>query len=189
MSGHSKWNNIKNRKGAQDQRRSKAFFDVAKMIRVAVKHSQVDDPNMNPGLRLALDKARAVNMPKENIDRAIDRAMGRSSTGESIQEVVYEGYGPHGSGFIVVVSTDNVQRTAGNIRFAFTRHGGALSGPGSVMYMFTRDGGDFVCTMPMEIPAEQSEEVAELYQALTEDDDVVEVYTNVSWEGKDDETA
>lgn len=185
MAGHNKWNNIKNRKGAQDQRRSKAFFDVTQMVRSAVKQSQNPDPNTNPGLRLALEKARAINLPKENIQRAIDRAMGKGSEGQQIQEVTYEGYGPHGSGFIVVAATDNVQRTAGTIRFAFSRNGGSLGGPGSAAYLFSRTGATYVPQIPMPLDAEQGSEVQTLIDALIEDEDVEEVYTNAEWPGKD----
>lgn len=186
MAGHNKWNNIKNRKGAQDQRRSKAFFEVTKMIRSAVKQSQIDNPDMNPGLRLALEKARAVNLPKENIQRAINRAMGRGEAGQQIHEVVYEGYGPHGTGFIVVAVTDNVQRTAATVRFAFSRHGGSLGGPGSAMFLFARQGAEFIPTIFLPISVEQGSEVQEFIDALYEDDDVEEVYTNAQWDGMND---
>lgn len=185
MAGHNKWNNIKNRKGAQDKRRSKAFFEAGKMIRSAVKESQNGDPNTNAALRLAVDKARSVNMPKETVQRAINRALGKSESGESVQEVTYEGYGPHGVGFLVVAVTDNVQRTAGNIRFAFTRNGGSLGGPGSAMYLFQRQGAEFLPTMTLDLSPEQGEAVQSLYDALVEDDDVEEVYLNGRWEGID----
>lgn len=178
MAGHSKWNNIKNRKAAQDQKKSKAFFEVSHMIRIAVKQGQDSNPDTNPNLRLALDKARAVNMPKENVQRAIDRALGQGEYGKNIQEVIYEGYGPHGIGFLVVAATDNVQRTASNVKFLFSRHGGSLGGPGSVMYMFARDGAEFTATIPMPISEEQMAEVEEFQDALLEDDDIEEVYTN-----------
>lgn len=185
MAGHNKWNNIKNRKGAQDQRRSKAFFDVAQMVRSAVKQSQNPDAATNPALRLALEKARAINMPKENIQRAIDRALGRGSEGQQIQEVTYEGYGPHGAGFIVVAVTDNVQRTAGNIRFHFSRNGGSLGGPGSAAYLFTRTGGAYAVQIPMPLDDSQGTEVQALIDAFIEDEDVEEVYTNAQWPSKD----
>jgi len=183
MAGHNKWNNIKNRKGAQDKRRSKAFFEVGKMIRTAVRDSQNGDPDTNPALRLALEKARSVNMSKDTVERAINRALGKSETGESVQEVPYEGYGPHGVGFLVIAVTDNVQRTAGNIRFAFSRNGGSLGGPGSVMYLFARNGATFVPTMTLDLSPEQGKEVQSLYDALAEDEDVEEVYLNGRWEG------
>lgn len=178
MAGHSKWNNIKNRKAAQDQKKSKAFFEVVHMIRIAVKQAQDGNPDTNPALRLALDKARAVNMPKENIQRAIDRALGQGEFGKNIQEVVYEGYGPGGVGYLVVAATDNVQRTASNVKFLFSRHGGSLGGPGSVMYMFARSGAEFTPTIPMPVSAELQTQIEDFTDALLEDEDIEEVYTN-----------
>ncbi len=187
MAGHNKWNNIKNRKGAQDQRRSKAFFDVAQMVRSAVKQSGNPDADTNPALRLALEKARAINMPKENIQRAIDRALGKGSQGQQIQEVLYEGYGPHGAGFLVVVATDNVQRTAGNIRFIFSRNGGSLGGPGSAAYLFTRVGGSYTVNISLPVTNDQGAEIQSLHDALIEDEDVEEVYINATWPDRESE--
>lgn len=187
MAGHSKWNNIKNRKGAQDKRKSRDFFIVTKMIRTAVKGSHDGNPDTNPGLRLAVEKARQVNMPKETVQRAINRALGKGEQGEQIQEIIYEGYGPQGAGFLVIAATDNVQRTASEMKFIFSRHGGALGGSGSVMYMFQREGGEYITTMPLELAEDQAEEVAELYDVLQENEDVEEVYTNATWPGKDEE--
>lgn len=181
MAGHNKFNNIKNRKAAQDQRRSKAFFDVTKMIRVAVKQSGDGNPDSNPALRLAVEKARSVNMPKENVQRAINRALGKNDSGQSIQEVVYEGYAPHGVGIIVVASTDNVQRTASTMRFIFSRNGGSLGSPGSAAFLFAREGAEYVPTIPMDLTPEQGEAVQQLIDSLTEDEDVEEVFTNGVW--------
>ncbi len=178
MAGHSKWHNIKNRKSAQDQKKSKAFFEVSSMIRAAVKQAQDGNPDSNPALRLALDKARSVNMPKENIQRAINRALGKGEAGQNIQEVIYEGYGPNGVGFIVVAATDNVQRTVSNVKFHFTRSGGSLSGPGSVMFQFQREGSTYQPTMFIDLNQTQWDSIEELKDSLLEDDDVEEVYTN-----------
>jgi len=178
MSGHSKWNNIKNRKAAQDQKKSKSFLEVVGMIRIAVKQSHDGNPDTNPSLHLALEKARSVNMPKENIQRAINRALGKGEHGQNIQEVVYEGYGPHGVGFLVVAATDNNQRTSATMKFIFSRGGGSLGGPGSVMFMFAREGAEFVPTIPMPLTAEQMEEIEDLKDTFLDDDDVEEVYTN-----------
>ncbi len=185
MSGHNKWSNIKNRKGAQDAKRASDFFRVAKMIRVAVKSSQNGDPDTNPALRFAVDKAREVGMPKETTQRAINRALGQGEHGEAVQEIIYEGYGPHGAGFLVVAVTDNVQRTAGNIRFIFSRNGGSLGGPGSARFLFERQGDEFTTTLPLDFTDEPADEIDALYQALQEDEDVEEVYTNAQWEGKE----
>ncbi len=178
MSGHSKWNNIKNRKAAQDQKKSKSFFEVVRLIRIAVKQTHDGNPDTNPSLRLALEKARSVNMPKENIQRAIDRALGQGEYGQNIQEVVYEGYGPNGVGFLVVAATDNSQRTSATMKFIFSRGGGSLGGPGSVMFMFRREGTEFVPTIPVPLSETQLNEIEELKDTFLEDDDVEEVYTN-----------
>lgn len=128
MSGHSKWSTIKHKKAAQDAKRGKAFSQVARLIRVAVKEGGSGDPEMNPGLRVALDKARAVNMPRENIDRAIDKGLGKSRSGAVIEEVVYEGYAAGGVGVMAWAVTDNRNRTGSEVRNAFEKAGGSLGG-------------------------------------------------------------
>lgn len=187
MAGHSKWNNIKNRKDAQDKRRSRDFFIVGKMIRVAVKNSNDGNPDTNPALRQAVEKARSVNMPKETVQRAINRALGVGENGLSIQETIYEGYGPHGAGFMVEVATDNVQRTASELRFIFSRHGGSLAGPGATAFLFARQGADFVTTIPLELTDEQGRQVQTCIDALEENEDVVGVTTNATWPSRDSE--
>ncbi|HEY4601184.1 MAG TPA: YebC/PmpR family DNA-binding transcriptional regulator [Cerasibacillus sp.] len=138
MAGHSKWNNIKRRKGAQDAKRGKIFMRHAKNIYVAAKEGG-GDPEMNPALRTAIDKARADNMPNDNIERAIKKATG-TLDGVSYEEVTYEGYGPGGVAVIVHVLTDNRNRTAAEIRHAFSKNGGNLGETGSVSFMFDRKG-------------------------------------------------
>lgn len=182
MAGHNKWTNIKNRKGAQDKKKSRDFFLVAQMIRSAVKSSGDGNPDTNPNLRLALEKARAVNMPKENVTRAINRALGKSESGTAVQEIIYEGYGPGGVAFMVVAVTDNVQRTAANIRFLFSRNGGSLAAPGSAAFLFDRQvDGSFLPTMTIPVPDDSvREQLEELCALLEEDEDVEEVTTNVA---------
>lgn len=187
MAGHSKWNNIKNRKGAQDKKKSRGFFLASKMIREAVKKSADGNPDTNPALRLALEKARMVNMPKENVQRAIDRALGKGEAGQSIQEIAYEGYGPGGVAIYAVAATDNVQRTAANIRFIFSRNGGSLGGPGSTAFLFTRSEDGFEPTMTLPVSQEDGEALHELLSALEEDDDIEEVYSNAELERDNDE--
>lgn len=181
MSGHSKWSNIKNRKEAQDQKKGKVFSELAKLIRVAVKEHGSGDPTSNPTLRLYLDKARSVNMPKVNIDRAINKGLGKGSEGAHFQEIRYEGFGPGGVGIIAIVITDNPNRTASQIKFIFSRHAGTLGGPNSVSYMFSRtDGGEYVSTIPAPaLSDQQKQELDSLVDALLEDDDVEEVFTQV----------
>lgn len=182
MAGHSKWNNIKNRKGAQDQQRAKVFGNISKLIRIAVREGGSGDPKFNPGLRVVLDKARAANMPSVNIERAIQRGLGKSASGASIQEIVYEGFGPGGVAILAVGLTDNPNRTASEVKFAFNRAGGSLGGPGSAMYMFKRDSeGGYICIMPLEVDEKTATSLLELADALRLLDDIEDVYlaTNI----------
>ena len=177
MAGHSKWNNIKNRKGAVDKKRGKIFGQISKLIRVAVKEGGSGDADSNPALRVALDKAKAANMPNTNIDRAIERGLGKTASGATIQEIVYEGFGPGGVAVLVVAQTDNTNRTSSEMKFAFSRNGGSLGGPGSAMYMFTRDDdGGYVCTMPIETDEATKNQLESLVEKLRESDDVEDVY-------------
>ena len=137
MAGHSQFKNIMHRKGAADARRSKLFSKLAREITVAAKLG-TPDPDMNSRLRLAILNARAENMPKDNIERAIKKAAG--SDGESYETVRYEGYGPGGVAMIVEALTDNRNRTAAAVRSYFSKHGGALGESGSVAFMFERVG-------------------------------------------------
>lgn len=178
MSGHSKWNNIKHKKAASDSRKGKVFTEIAKMIRVAVIDGKSGDPGSNPTLRLAVEKAREANMPKENVQRAIDRGLGVGKTGR-IEEVLYEGYGPGGVGMLVNAHTDNRQRTGSEIRFTFDKYGGNLGSPGSVAYLFERVGRDFVVKIPLSVDENIKEQVNVLIERLEELDDVEEVIVNL----------
>ena len=138
MSGHSKWNNIQGRKNAQDAKRGKVFQKLSREIYMAAKAGG-PDPSMNPALRLVVDKAKAANMPNDNVERAIKKAT--SAVDETnYDEITYEGYGPGGVGILVHALTDNRNRTATNVRVAFTRNGGSLGETGSVSYLFDRKG-------------------------------------------------
>src|SRR5690625_5056333 len=138
MAGHSKWHNIQRRKGAQDAKRGKIFMRHAKFIYTAAKEGG-GDPDMNPALRTAIEKAKADNMPNDNIERAIKKATG-TLDGASFEEVTYEGYGPSGTAVIVHTLTDNRNRTASEVRHAFSKHGGNLGESGCVSFMFDRKG-------------------------------------------------
>lgn len=138
MSGHSKWKTIQHRKGKQDAARSKEFAKFAKDIYTAAKNGG-DNLEANPALRLAIDKAKSKSMPKDNIERAIMKAVG-GVNGESYNEIRYEGYGAGGVAIIVDCLTDNTNRTAASVRSAFTRRGGNLGTDGSVSYLFNRKG-------------------------------------------------
>lgn len=138
MSGHSKWSTIKRQKGAADIKRGLTFTKVANAITIAAK-SGGGDPESNPRLRVTIESARAVNMPKENIQRAIERGLGKLP-GQVLEEVVYEGFGPAKVAFLVEGVTDNRLRTNQEVKNLFERSGGSLSGQGSTAYMFERAG-------------------------------------------------
>lgn len=136
MSGHSKWSTIKRKKGAEDAKRSKIFSRIVKEIHVAVKEGG-PDPDPNPRLRLAMQNAKGANMPKDNIQRAINKA---GSDAENYEEVTFEGYAPYGIAVYVECLTDNNNRTVGSIRSIFTRSGGSLGTNGSLSFLFERKG-------------------------------------------------
>lgn len=139
MAGHSKWANIKHRKGAQDKRRSKIFTKVLKEITVAIKENNNNgDPETNPALRNALLNARGVNMPKDNIERAIKKATGADA--DNYEHMSFEGYGPHGIAFFVECMTNNTNRTVASVRSIFNKNNGSLSTNGSVEFLFERNG-------------------------------------------------
>lgn len=138
MSGHSKWHNIQGRKNAQDAKRGKVFQKLSREIYMAAKAGG-PDPSMNPALRLVVDKAKAANMPNDNVERAIKKATCAVDE-TNYDEITYEGYGPGGVGILVHALTDNRNRTATNVRVAFTRNGGSLGETGSVSYLFDRKG-------------------------------------------------
>lgn len=139
MSGHSKWSTIKRAKGVTDIKRGQTFTKLANVITIAVKLGNSGDPDSNPRLRMAIDEARAVNMPKENIQRAIDRGLGKLP-GQSLEEVLYEGFGPGKVAIMVEGVTDNKLRTTSEIKNIFDRGGGSMAGQGAVSYMFKRCG-------------------------------------------------
>lgn len=138
MAGHSKWANIKHKKARQDASRGKLFTKITREIIVAARQGG-PDPDSNLKLRMAINKARAANIPNDNINRAIDRAVG-SSDSDNLEEITYEGYGPGGVAIMLDILTDNRNRTAGEIRYIFSRHGGSLGETGCVSWMFKRKG-------------------------------------------------
>ncbi|MDD5416039.1 MAG: YebC/PmpR family DNA-binding transcriptional regulator [Candidatus Daviesbacteria bacterium] len=139
MSGHSKWSTIKRQKGVADIKRGQTFTKLANAITIAVKMGGSGDPESNPRLRVVMEEAKSVNMPKENVQRAIDRGLGKLP-GQTLEEVVYEGFGPGKVAFLIEGVTDNKLRTLQEIKNIFERSGGSLAGQGSVAYMFGRVG-------------------------------------------------
>jgi len=139
VSGHSKWSSIKHKKGAADAKRGKLFTKLARAITVAARDGG-GDPDGNPTLATAVQKARDASMPKDNIQRAIDRGAGVGSDAEAIERVLFEGYGPGGAAILVEALTDNRNRASADVRHAFSKHHGSLGEPGSVAWIFEKRG-------------------------------------------------
>lgn len=138
MSGHSKWSTIKRKKGAEDAKRGKIFTRLAREITMAAR--QGGDPDSNPTLRLAVDKARTANMPKDNIQRAINRGTGEGDDVAALEEITYEGYAPSGVAVLVDCVTDNKNRTLAEVKHTFSKFGGSLASAGSVTWQFDQKG-------------------------------------------------
>lgn len=173
MSGHSKWSTIKHKKALTDAKKGQVFTKIAKQITVAVQQGGSGDPVMNASLRLLVDKARQANMPNDNVRRAIDRGLGKGGEGR-LEEIVYEGYGPFGVGIIVSCVTDNRNRTGSEVRNTMEKSGGSIGGPGSVSYLRN------IVPMPMiSLEEKDKERVLNLIEQLEENDDVVEVWSNL----------
>jgi YebC/PmpR family DNA-binding regulatory protein len=139
MSGHSKWSSIKHKKGAADAKRGRLFTKLARAITVAARDGG-SDPDANPSLATAVQKARDASMPKDNIQRAIDRGSGVGTDAAAIEQILFEGYGPGGAAILVDALTDNRNRTSADVRHAFTKHHGSLGEPGSVAWIFEKRG-------------------------------------------------
>ena len=180
MSGHSKWNNIKRKKGASDAAKAKVFTKVAREMSVAVKEGGAD-PDTNGKLRDCIAKAKAANMPNENIERCIKKAAG-SEDKNSYEEMVYEGYGPNGVAVIIESLTDNRNRTAGDLRHYFDKCGGNLGQNGCVSYLFTKKGQIVIDNSEGELDEEKVME--DCFDAGAEDvdfdEDTIEVFTGVN---------
>lgn len=182
MAGHSKWANIQHRKGRQDAVRAKLFSKLSKEITVAAKMGD-PDPDKNPRLRLVVKEAKSNSMPKENIERAIKKAIG--GEGDAYEEIRYEGYGPNGVAVIVEAMTDNRNRTASNVRSTFSKNGGSLGETGSVGFMFERKGeiiygagvgdSDHVMEAAIEAGAEDVESSEEGHTIWCADTDLADV--------------
>ena len=176
MSGHSKWATIKHKKGALDAKRGKVFSKLGKEIAVVARGAGGGDPNMNPRLRQVLQKAKAANMPADNVTRAIQRGTGQIP-GVIYEELTYEGFGPRGVALIVELATDNKNRTAGEIRSVFTKHGGHIGGAGSVKHLFQHKGQfivskekaseDDLLNIALEAGAEDMQTEGDNYEIIT----------------------
>lgn len=183
MSGHSKWSTIKHKKGKEDAKRGKLFSKLSRAISVAAREGGTD-PEMNATLFNAIEKAKSYSMPKENIQRAIERG-GGGAGGAAYEAIVYEGYGPAGVAIIVEVLTDNKNRSAADVRNIFSKHGGSLAQPGAVAWMFERRGSitidaskyaeDDVMAAALEAGADDVVSDGESFQVLTQPNDFAAV--------------
>jgi YebC/PmpR family DNA-binding regulatory protein len=175
MSGHSKWHSIKHKKAVVDARRGQHFTKLARAITVAAREGG-GDPDGNPSLALAIQKARDASMPKDNIERAIAKGTGEAVDADSIETVLYEGYGPGGVALLIEALTDNRNRTSADVRHAFNKHGGNLGEPGSVAYLFDKRG-----VIVVDASRYDEEDLIPAIDAGAEDialdDDVFEVIT------------
>ena len=191
MSGHSKWANIKHKKGKADALRARITTKISKEITLAARMGG-GDPVGNMRLKLALTKAKQNNVPKENIQRAIAKGVGATS-GEGFEEMSYEGYGPGGVAIIVECSTDNNNRTAADVRYAFTHHGGSIGTPGCVGWMFKKKGiiivdkeiadEDTLMLLALDSGAEDVQAHEEVYEIITEPDAFIAVSEALEKEG------
>lgn len=179
MSGHSKWSTIKREKGAKDAARGALFTKLGNAIALAARGGA--DPDMNFSLRLAIDKAKAANMPTANIQRSVDRGSGKLG-GEQIQEVMYEGYGPGGVAILVECATDNLNRTYPEVKLAFSKHGGNIAEKGAVAFQFERKGlirvpggGDDLMMQVLEAGAEDMQEEGEESVVYTDPKELAKV--------------
>lgn len=175
MSGHNKWSKIKHKKAATDAQKSKAFSKLVRFITVEAKKAKGD--KNSPGLRMAIEKARAENMPADNIARAIDKA---STSAEELEQVVYEAYGPGGAAIVIEGYTDNKNRTVQEIKHLLSKNGGSFAAQGAAMWAFHKVEGKLEPLSPVELSDEDLEKLAQIIEELEEQDDVSEVYTNAA---------
>ena len=183
MSGHSKWASIKHKKAATDAKRGKHFTKLARAITVAARDGG-GDPDGNPALATAVQKARDASMPKDNIQRAINRGTGEGADAAAIERILFEGYGPGGAAILVDTLTDNRNRTTAEVRYAFSRHNGSLGEPGSVAWIFEKRGvivvdgsryGEDDLIAAIDAGAEDVREDGDLLRVLSEPSDLAAV--------------
>ena len=176
MAGHSKWAKLKHVKGKTDAQKAKLFSKLVRFITVEVKKAKGD--KNAPGVRTAVEKARAANMPLDNIERALSKASGE---GAELEQVTYEAYGPGGCALVLEAYTDNRNRTVQELKHLLALHGGSLANPGAAMWAFQKNAeGKLEAMMPVELSDEDAQKMAELADALEEHDDISEVFTSAA---------
>jgi YebC/PmpR family DNA-binding regulatory protein len=175
MSGHNKWSKVKHKKAAADATKSKVFGKLAQFIAVESRKARGD--TTSPGLRAAIDKARAVNMPSENIQRAVQKGAGGDAA--DLETVTYEAYGPGGAALIIEAVTESRNRTGNEIKHLLSEHGSSLATPGAALWAFEKTSGGWVPKTTTEINTADCEKLDSLVEALEEHDDVQQVFTNI----------
>jgi len=176
MAGHSKWAKLKHVKGKTDAQKAKTFSKLVRFITIESKKAKGD--RNAPGVRLAIDKAKAANMPADNIERALAKGSGE---GAAVEQVVYEAYGPGGCALVIEGYTDSRNRTSQELRHLLSLHGGSLANPGAAMWAFSKNAeGKLEALSPIELSDEDAQKMAELSDALEDHDDVNEIYTNAA---------
>lgn len=176
MAGHNKWTQIKRQKAVVDSKKSKVFSKYAKIIAIAARYG--DNPDMNPDLRAAIEKARTENMPKENIDRAIAKGSGKDG-GAQLENARYEAYGPGGAAMIIDVITDSKNRAVAETKHILSEHNGKLAEQGSVLWAFDFSGEKPAPRITVDLSPADKDALKKLIDLLNENDDVQEIYTNI----------
>ena len=176
MSGHNKWSKIKHKKAATDAKKSKEFGRLSRFI--ASESKKAGGDVNSPGLRAAIDKARSINMPKDNIERAV--AKGKAGDAESMETVTYEAYGPGGVAMIIEGMTDNRNRTAAEIKHLLSKNSIELAAPGSAAWAFTKSADGWTANSTVELQESDGEKLGELVDSIEENDDIENVFTNAA---------
>ena len=176
MSGHNKWSKIKNKKAVEDKKKSKVFSMLSRVITLESKNANGDQSS--PSLRTVIEKARAANMPRDNIDRAVARGVGGG--GVALFEVLYEGYGPGGAAIVIPCVTNNTNRTRAEIKTIFSKRGFSLGEPGCATWAFDMREGTYIARDEMVLEDKEKGSLSELIDLLDEHDDVSGVYTNAT---------
>lgn len=179
MSGHSKWSKIKHKKKATDKKKGKIFSKIAKMISVAARKG--NDPETNPDLRMAIEKAKSVNMPNDNIEKAIQKGSGKGEEGQ-LEEMNYEAYGPNATPLIIKTMTDNKNRTLAEIKNILNNFDSKLAESGSVKYLFNKKNGEWIAKYTTELNNQKvKQQLKKLFEQLQEHQDVEQIYSNVNF--------
>ena len=176
MAGHSKWAKLKHVKGKTDAQKAKLFSKLVRFITIEIKKAKGD--RNSAGVRTAIEKAKAANMPTDNIERALAKASGE---GAQVEQVVYEAYGPGGCALVIEAYTDNRNRTVQELKHLLALHGGTLANPGAAAWAFQKNAeGKLEAMMPIELSDEDAQKMAELSDALEDHEDINDVYTNAA---------